>query len=273
MSSSNICFKKKLMNKSLYHVKIKLNKSYYHKIREGIYMNEKEKYSVGQKIFGVVFMIWFVASLVGIIYFTGKENTAFAILIFGQYFFVFGIVGICSGGLTLKTSWILLFPAVGLVVMICSGLFIWGSDDITDQLTNLLPVMLISLFIVIGIGMVLGPIVNEKALKKRCTYQIIAKCVRLNKSYMGSGIDDVRKEVYAPVFSYYFRGNEYEIGYDVYKSYGNPEVNDSVEIFINPDNPSEIYWPKSGAKILVICIGLGFTIMGVFAMFMYLSLF
>lgn len=58
-------------------------------------MGKKEKdYS---KIFGILFIIWFIASLVGMCYFAEK-NALIMFVLFGQYFFIFAMMAFMEQG-------------------------------------------------------------------------------------------------------------------------------------------------------------------------------
>ncbi|NLK99681.1 MAG: hypothetical protein GX271_03365 [Clostridiales bacterium] len=237
-------------------------------------MSKPGKYSAGQVVFTVIFILWFIASILGLIYFSENDNTGMVVLLFGNYLFIFGLIGIYFGGIKLKNIWILLFPTIGLVLMVSSAIFMWGSDKAILQLGELIPVLLLCLFIVVGTGLVLGTIVSDNNLKKRCTYQIIAKCVKLNSRLFRSTSRDYGskvKRLYAPVFSYYFRNKNYEVEYDFYKRTGYPNVDDRVYIFINPDYPTEIYWPSKSTKLLLIAMGSIFIIAGAIAMYLFVS--
>lgn len=237
-------------------------------------MNNSDKYSVGQIIFTIVFLLWFIISILGMIYFSENDNTGMVVLLFGSYFFIFGLIGISLGGIKLKNVWILLFPTIGLALMISSAIFMWGSDEAILQLGKLIPILLLCLFIVVGIGLILGTVVTDNNLKKRCTYQIIARCVKLNSHLSRTTYGDFgtkARKLYAPVFSYCFEGKNYETEHNIYKNFGNPNVDDDVYIFINPDYPTEIYFPSKSTKLSLISIGIIFVIIGIVAMYLFVS--
>lgn len=54
--------------------------------------NFSKKNNILGKIFKVLFLVWFVASIIGIFVFSSMGNTSVTIIIFGQYFFVFSMV-------------------------------------------------------------------------------------------------------------------------------------------------------------------------------------
>ena len=60
-------------------------------------ISKKKKEKRGS-FFGTLFLIWFLASLILMTYFS-KKNTYYLIMVFGQYFLVFGIMAFkaCKG--------------------------------------------------------------------------------------------------------------------------------------------------------------------------------
>lgn len=53
-------------------------------------MDENNKGKKG-KVGGIIFIIWFIASLLAIME-AGRQQSIWAVVLFGQYFLVFGIV-------------------------------------------------------------------------------------------------------------------------------------------------------------------------------------
>lgn len=129
-------------------------------------MSKKRGYSVGEIIITVIFILWFIGTLVGLLYFSDKDNVAMVVLLFGNYLFVFGLSAIFLVGMKLKKIWILLFPIIGLTMMVMGSIFMRSSDKAKLKIENLTPVLLISVFIVVGIGLVLITIAEDNRLKK-----------------------------------------------------------------------------------------------------------
>ena len=59
---------------------------------------------------------------VGLLYFSDKDNVAMVVLLFGNYLFVFGLSAIFLVGMKLKKIWILLFPIIGLTMMVMGSI-------------------------------------------------------------------------------------------------------------------------------------------------------
>lgn len=75
---------------------IKLNDGMdrYNEIKE---MNKQARPSIGGPVFGIIFLVWFVASIFGMLKASQSGHGALVITLFGQYFFVFGILALVSG--------------------------------------------------------------------------------------------------------------------------------------------------------------------------------
>ncbi|MBR3898187.1 MAG: hypothetical protein IKJ43_02770 [Bacilli bacterium] len=62
-------------------------------------MIQNDKHSLKEKIFGFIFIFWFIASIVGIFVVSSLHNIPLLIFIFGQYFYVFGLISIYNTGI------------------------------------------------------------------------------------------------------------------------------------------------------------------------------
>ena len=48
-------------------------------------------------IISVVFLLWFIASIIGMVYFAKTGRSLLCLALFGQYFLVFGLAAVISG--------------------------------------------------------------------------------------------------------------------------------------------------------------------------------
>ena len=55
-------------------------------------MKPWKEHSTGSKIFGIVFILWFIGSIVAMIVLSNMGKAEYTVMIFGQYFLVFGIM-------------------------------------------------------------------------------------------------------------------------------------------------------------------------------------
>ncbi len=205
-------------------------------------MSDNGKNKAGQAIISIVFLLWFVASIGLLIYFAKTGKTALALSVFGQYFLVFGIIGLVSsisdGGFKLKSLPILLFPLVG-IGAIAGGIIIqYGSEELKKKSIDALPMIFIILFIIIGVGLIIGGLYSAIYLKLTCTEYVNAECVEAKKQYNKN-----RCEVYCPVYSFSYNGQNYKVCNDVYTNRYYPAVGQQYELYINPNNPMQFYEP------------------------------
>lgn len=120
--------------------------------------------------------------------------------------------------------------------------------------SSILAVICISLvFILMGSFVIFKQVHQSKI----CTEKVDAVIVENIRKKMGTG--HRKRTKYQAVYSYVYEGREYEVKS---KNSSNPAVHsegDRVTIYVDPDNPTEIYDPKdrSGMVICVVFIGIG----------------
>ena len=116
---------------------------------------EKEKNKVLKLIVSFVFLIWFVTSLVFIVYFAKKDQAAMSVMIAGQYFLVFGIIAVVSGITSKSFNPIsLIFPVVGIGMMAGGFVYHYGSSAAVELLEKYLPDLFLVIFFGAGVLMI-----------------------------------------------------------------------------------------------------------------------
>lgn len=100
-------------------------------------MSNNGKSKTRDAIISVVFLLWFVASIVGMLYVAKTGKTALLLALFGQYFLVFGIIGLVSiisdEGFKLRHVPILIFPLVGAGAIAGGFIIQYGSEEFKDK--------------------------------------------------------------------------------------------------------------------------------------------
>lgn len=217
-------------------------------------MKKTNKWSTA---FGVVFVIWFIASMLGLIYFGTLGNGNATLAIFGQYFFVFGLV--ITFAATPKSKLGIIFVLVGVAILIGTGINFFGTEEIMYIFNEkVIPILLSAVFLLPGLGMLIIPRRIENKKKNRCTFPVEAKCIKIVEEYDGEG-----GRVYAPVFEFYVGGEVFTYNYDTYSALGVPNIGDTEILYVNPENYSDIYrMTPSIHKKLIAFMGITFTIMG-----------
>lgn len=221
--------------------------------------------SLLSKIMGALFLVIFFGAIVAIIYFKDKNETMCA-FIFGVVFFVIGIYIIMFGGINKKNFYILIFPIVGAGIMIFSGGYMWGNDYIKSHIMALIPAALLSVFILVGIAITAGTFINNLSQKLHCTESITAVCINLNRRH-----DSDSGSVYAPVYKYYYGGEEYIVAQDFYTNIDVPKIDSKVELYINPENPEEFYRKSFLQNLVKYGLGIIFLTCGTAALIAYIQ--
>lgn len=246
--------------------------------REKYYVEEdrKSKNTVGGTLFGILFLIWFVGSIVFMIRcFGNEENTGLGAAVFGQLFLGFGIVALCS-----KQKIGAIFAVVGGAM--CGGglLYHFGNAQIqTELVERLIPVVLCSVFVLVGVGMLFGAYMNFLK-KKRCTLPIITQSTYIDREIIhitkGSGDNSrtVPVLMWVSYFQYYFNGKYYYADCEaIPATHPKPSLGDSRDIYINPDKPEE-YWSKSTNRfeaIILLVLGMSFAAAGGSTLYLFLA--
>lgn len=236
-------------------------------------INQNNRYLKGNKTdtkkfgakWGIVFVIWFFVSLIAILVFAGT-STEWAIIIFGQIFFVFGMVAIISGGFDLSKVWLLLFPLLGLAFMGGGLISLYGTEEMKTQLYDILPFFVLGLFWIIGLGLIVSPIYSRKVKEKRCTLPVRGIIAGVNRRWSRGSRGHRGRYVYAPIYEYIYNGVLYRKESNVYTNYESFDIGSEVTVFLNPSDPDDYYVKRS--QTVTVIIGIMFLIMSTAIIFL-----
>lgn len=218
--------------------------------------------SFWSKIFGIIFIIWFLGSIFLLMYLS-KINAYYTVMVFGQYFFVFGLIPLSKGkGMERLIS--IPFILVGLGCIIIPYLIMNPSILSVDVKWNsVIPLLCVFMFVLAGLSMVFVPIINNKKLKKLCTLTVYAKIIEYSYTYSKNG-----QKLYCPIYEFEFNNKKYEVCNNKYTNFGNKPVGTIVNLKINPNNPHQ-YIDNAKFAIFVIILGISFLVISI-PLFIYL---
>ena len=231
-------------------------------------MENNRKTGTGMILLSVVFVIWFIASIVAMIYFSQTNKGALVVTIFGQYFLVFGLIAVISSLKSKKfQAFTLIFPVIGIGAMAGGCIFRFGTEELKKQAEAALPYLFLGLFFIIGVSLVLGTYLTSKRKHEVCNYCITATCVEVKSHY------DDGSRTYCPVYEVYFRHETMQICNNFYTNIHRVEVGETREIYLNPEDPNEFYEPKEelSTKRFTYILGGIFVITSVFALVMVMQ--
>jgi len=214
------------------------------------------------KFLGIIFLIWFFGSIFLMIYLS-KINGYYTVMVFGQYFFVFGLIPLCGSKEKDKLIGIP-FVLVGLCCIVIPYIMmnpdILSIDIIWD---SVIPLLLIFAFVLAGLGMTFMPIINNKKLKKLCTLTVYAKILKYDYTYSDKG-----NKLYCPVYEFQFNNKKYEVSNNKYSNFGNKKIDTIVNLKVNPNNPEQ-FIDNTKFDMFVIVLGITFLVVSI-PLFIYL---
>ncbi len=226
-------------------------------------------------ILGIIFLIWFFGSMIILMSCGSFENgPAIMLTTFGQYFIVFGLITTTQNLKSKTLPIILIMPIVGFVIAGC-GLYLWfGGQTAGSNLTSIAPLLICLVFVYVGIAMVWSSHSQKKYLNENCTLPVTAKVVDIKESWSRSSKGRSRK-VYSPVYQIPNPKNKTEYIQICNETYSNMlalEIDDTVEILVNPENPEE-FIDKHGAKLgtFMSILGSIFIVIGLIVSYMILD--
>lgn len=190
-------------------------------------------------VVSIVFIIWFICSIAAMMLISQFDNeVSWLMILFGQYFLVFGLLGVSSNKESKHfPSVILMFPLVGGVSITCGIYMLIGGQSAIDKMNEIAPYLLLLAFLVFGILLVHMSLSELLYLKKKCTYEIDAECVEISESLVKNNKGNFRR-VYMPTYSVNVDGKDYRIWNNNYSS-KKLIVGEYYKILINPLDPND----------------------------------
>lgn len=202
--------------------------------------------SLKGKIIGTLFLIWFIGSIVGLMYFS-KINGYYTIMIFGQYFLVFSVIPLINSK-GMEKLFGVPFALVGLACIIIPYVMMHPElVSFTIVWDSVIPLLLILAFIIAGLAMIIIPKKREQRLNKVCNVTVFATITSHDYTYSDKGT-----KLYAPIYSFEFNKQKYEISNNQYTNIGVKPVGTIVELKINPNNPKEFLDNSSFSKLIIV---------------------
>lgn len=218
--------------------------------------------TVAKIIISIVFIVWFMGSLFGMMVCSKLDGgTGLMLALIGQYFLVFGIMGVV-GSIKKRPfpAIILLFPLVGIALIICGVIMYIDMQNAAQMIYEAAPYLLAGIFPVTGVLMIISATSEIRHLKRVCTVEVQAKCISVETRWTQGGKGRRTKRVHMPVYSVYYNGREYTARNDVYTNMNDYQVGNYYPIMINPLNPEEFLDANSRkGNIVTLVLGIIFV--------------
>ncbi len=229
-------------------------------------MNNNRKYTVGEIIFSIVFMIWFVGSIFAMVFLAKGGMEALAIGVFGQYFLVFGIAAMVSGIKNRNFNPIfLIIPIVGVIAIAASAIWQFGTEEVVRFIEENWWIFLLAVFIIFGLILEAYALYTTIGKKRRCNQTAVATCIDILVRY-----DDEGYETYCPVYEADVGGIKNRLCNNVYSRKIDLQIGDMKDIYVNEYLYGEYYDSETDSKMGLWAgiLGLLFIGMPLFGLYM-----
>lgn len=214
-------------------------------------------------LIAIIFIFWFLGSLALLL--SNKDKPEIELIIFGQLFVIFGIIGIINFKVTIlkgKDLILMLFPIVGITCVIIGILQILQINNINE----IFPYVISFSFIIFGILIIIGRRIYNSYLVKNCTKEVIGEIVDIDSIY------DEAHRTYTPVYEINYNGNKIRIKSDEYSNVDRYEIGRFDDLLINPSNPNEFIFPHKNGNRLVMIIGFLSIVSGIITLICMLNI-
>jgi hypothetical protein len=116
-------------------------------------------------------------------------------------------------------------------------------------------------FMLIGLAFIIIPLLLKRRKLNRCSEKLMATCVKLD-SHISTDSDGSSTRVYCPTWRFYFGGLEYNVKEKGYSNINVPKKGEERELYVNPENPREIYRKNPFVTAILVIMGAIFFLIG-----------
>jgi len=204
---------------------------------EGIINMIEHEYTALDFVKGGLFFLWFLGSIIALFVVLIKFGPWLTISVFGQIFFVIGLMVLYSGIRNHNFSPpFLIFVYLGLAAIISGLVLQFGSESLKEAPGEFLAYIGLSIFFFFGVSLITSFYVRT-AREKNCTELVRAYCVDIKKRRRNDEHHYKQHYLYCPVFSFSYKNKLYEVCSNLYTAYINAELGKEYDLYINPDYP------------------------------------
>lgn len=190
----------------------------------------------------IVDTIRFIVGVVTVILvFVFKENFSTVGLIGGIGVLLYGICSLLIGER-------LGYVFSGLGVALFTSILIY-KFEVLPQFESITFFMCLSLSLIIVISLIFDEVTDREA-KNQHSLEVEATVVDLVKN------PNINKEIYQPIYEYEVKDVVMEVGAPGYYEKKIPKLGDKLIIFVNPEDPLDVYFEKTKSdKLYSIAVG------------------
>lgn len=213
-------------------------------------------------VIGLIFLLWFAASVFLAIYYSKYEYSQWRVpIVILHIFIVICSIGIIQSLLEKKKPQLMLIfidiGGIAGIIFVCIYHFN-ESESFKDLLIRLLVVAFLLVFVAIGVTTLVKSLLGRSAIRKRCTEPVFAVCKKADETIRT--INNKTQRICTLVYELERNGEITELHDKIVSNYP-PTVGMTRKLMINPENPAEFYDPAEPNKLGdEFMVGIMFTI-------------
>lgn len=203
---------------------------------------------------GILFLCVFLAGIVGAILFSRTEQM-YAVACAGLCFASAGIFVLAANKKNqLPLSLLFVFVGLGMIIIPLLLRYQEAHPERKPIISEDLPIILVMiLFVIIGAFLIFSTIWNRVRQKRLCTEPVQVTCIDLKTRRSSKG-----NTLYAPVWEYYYSGRTYTKVSSSASNVGYPNIGETREYFIDPNDPENLYNPSILSFVGMLLFGVFF---------------
>ncbi len=239
----------------------------------------EHEYTALDYVKGGLILLWFLGSIAALFIVLIKFGPWLTISVFGQIFFVGGLMVLYSG---IKNHnfmpAFLIFIYIGLAAIISGLVLQFGSESLKESPGEFLAYIGLSVFFFFGASLITSYFVRTSR-EKNCTELVRAYCIDIQRRrndtrHMSQqNTCDNTPYHYCPVFGFNYMGKQYEVCTNLYTAYINAELGKEYNLYINPEYPHCFKEEGESGRQTGVEIVLGIFFMCISTLVFFLMLF
>lgn len=223
-------------------------------------------------IVGIVFVIWFIASLMCVVVFMNQPGSQwFGLGIMGHIFLIFYMLFTSSlledmsenAKKNRRDFLLMIFPLIGIGLIVGNYIEAYSHKDVLKSNERSILYAVLGMVAITGFFFLSIYFVDMNKRKKQVSgfSKVNAQCIDILEKYEVKG--GKGESSYCPVYSFYFMGNDYEVCDQIYSDKMRVERYSYYDLCINPKNPQEFYTQEPMGVLQIISL-----IVGIFIIFL-----
>lgn len=214
-------------------------------------------------ILSFVFLLWFVASVVGMVYVSRSAELSWLVpVIFGLIFLVIGTAGLIAMLRAKKKDlWIdIVAMLVVAIIVVLPLIYHFGSEQTKTAITAHIPTLAGAGLLIGGLCGTLAAYIGQKRAAEKYSTPVEGICIE-RKSHLGSGGTVLHCHVYEITLN----GETLRLEKEVYSNVGVPQIGESRTLCIDENNLESYVEPiaDKSARMIGYFISVPFMIAGI----------